>query len=285
MGSNRLRRGPLRLHTHLVPRSLKFVCLCIVRPRNLYPDVSFQEGSRHFQGNNFFKAGCFFFLACVLFRIFFDFVYLFFSKESTTSNRGLSLSAGHLINIARSSSVSPVRLGPRFSSLMCLVSPAGIWQPCPCSIAVFNCATLEKIVHVFHMSCRLLPTCIGSFHSIFFFHMHPFPNRICSCLFFPFVVFEFFRLDFVCQFVLQFSCWPFSQLHVSSLFFALFRHFVKAETSCNQRSSTAQRYTLDVLQHPRKINNYTHYFPPLPGCGPEKRNKIQKEGPRSLFNI
>ena len=74
---------------------------------------------------------------------------------------------------------------------MCLVSPAGVWHPCPCSIAVFNCAALERIVHVLHMSCRLLPTCIGSFHSIFFSHAPLFKSHLFMPIFSICCVFGF----------------------------------------------------------------------------------------------
>ena len=70
---------------------------------------------------------------------------------------------------------------------------------------------------IFHISCRLLPTCIGSFHVFFICQMCPLPSCICSFYFSSICsLLPLFNLRFAFPFVLQLSCVPLSDLHFPS---------------------------------------------------------------------
>ena len=155
---------------------------------------------------------CFFLLFCV-FLFFTSFFCDFFQKVSSfgspNSDRGPTLSAGHLsgvsLNIARSSSASRVRLGPHFSSwmfpfvfcagfttlswLICCFHVCCIWH-FPLSLAAFH-LSIFSTYHVASLQLALVPSMCSSFVKC-----APFQVAFALSIFPPFAMFASFQLAF-----------------------------------------------------------------------------------------
>ena len=131
--------------------------------------------------------------------------------------------------------------------------------------------------YILHISCRLLPTCIGSFHVFFICQMCPFPSCMCSlncssichfCLFSTcFLLSHFFCNCHVCLFqirIFQFHC------------FCIVSPFFQDVNILDPRTSASRQHKIIVSFFSQmRTEGFSFYFGGLNRSQPPRTSEVR----------